>query len=71
MAGWAPVEQLFGLHVDFGHCTRDGRWLRPPAVRFTCLYGCDWATSGALRVAHFTRVITSHHALHCPGPPLT
>lgn len=68
MAWWAPA-QLFGLHVDFGHCTRDGRWLRPPAARFTCRYGCCWEAAGALRVAHFTRAIDSHHALHCPGPP--
>ncbi|MFJ9381858.1 hypothetical protein [Streptomyces sp. NPDC101455] len=70
MAGWAPAERLFGLWVDFGHCTKSGRWLRSPAARFTCRRGCHFMAAGAEDVARFTVRVDTHHARICPGPPL-
>jgi hypothetical protein len=71
VAAWAPAERLFGLHVDLGHCTKNGRWLRPPAARFTCRHGCLFEAAGAEYVARFTRAVDTHHARHCPGETTT
>ncbi|MDN3021561.1 hypothetical protein [Streptomyces sp. S.PB5] len=63
-------RELFGLWVSFGHYSPNlGRWLRLPAARFTCRWGCLFEGSGAEYVAQFTRAIDAHHARHCPGPP--
>jgi hypothetical protein len=65
---WVPAEQLFGLWVEFGdwHTKREV-WLRLPAARFTCRYGCVVEAAGADDVADLTARIDTDHARTCPG----
>ncbi|MFJ1581757.1 hypothetical protein ACIOC1_00270 [Streptomyces sp. NPDC088197] len=59
------------LHVDFGQCTRDGRWLSQPSARYECYRcgGTEGPVTGPHPVASFVEHVKRVHATRCATPP--
>lgn len=62
-----PLVVAAVLHVKFGECSRDGRWLIQPTAKYEC-YRCgstEGPVTGPGPVASFVEHVKRIHATRC------